>query len=400
MVDKLKKIIQKKHFWRTVGFDELSEIYATQLLRSLAISLVGIFVPIYMYKLGYSITAIAGMFLVWFIVRIPFSYLSARAIARFGPKHSMAIAVAVQIAYLSLILSLDSMQWPLWMIGIVGSLSYGLYLMAFEVDFSKIKHTEHGGKEVGYLQIFERIGAILGPIVGGIVATVFDPRYTVALAIFVLCCSLIPLFLTDEPTRKHQRLTIKGFPYKQNRRNFIVTGAFMLENIVSITIWPLFLGAFIIVTNTYAAIGALASVSTIAALVTAYIIGKMIDDNKGKLLLNIGAYANAVIHLLRIFVSTIGQAFAINLANEPLTTMYRMPFLKGVYDASDSVPGYRIIYYMISDMHGAVGNILFWSFIYIASSNLSDKLTLQLVFIIGAIMSIVITRQKFAALRG
>jgi MFS family permease len=311
----------------------------------------------------------------------------------------MAIAVAVQIAYLSLILSVDSMNWPLWMIGIVGSLSYGMYIMAFEVDFSKIKHSEHGGKEVGYLQIFERLGAILGPIVGGVVATVFDPRYTVTLAIFVLCCSLIPLFMSDEPTRKHQRLIIKGFPYKKNRRNFIVTAAFTLENVVSITIWPLFLGAFVILSNTYAAIGALASVSTIAALATAYIIGKLIDDNKGRLILNIGAYSNAVVHILRIFVSSIGQAFAINVANEPLTTMYRMPFLKGVYDASDSVPGYRIVYYMLTDMHSAFGNVLFWTFIYIASSNLSDKLTLQLVFIIGAIMSIVITRQKFAALR-
>lgn len=399
MVEKLKTILRRKHFWRTVGFDELSEIYATQLLRSLAISLVGIFVPLYLYKLGYSITAIAGMFLVWFIVRIPFSYISARAIARFGPKHTMAIAVSVQIAYLALILSIESMNWPLWMIGIVGSLSYGMYLMAFEVDFSKIKHSEHGGKEVGYLQIFERLGAVLGPIVGGVVATVFDPRYTVALAIFVLCCSLVPLFMSDEPIRKNQKLIIKGFPYKQNRRNFIVTAAFTLENVVSVTIWPLFLGAFVIITNTYAAIGVLASVSTIAALITAYMIGKLIDKNKGRMLLNIGAYANAVVHVLRIFVTSIGQAFAINIANEPLTTMYRMPLLKGIYDASDSVPGYRIVYYMLTDMHSAIGNILFWLFIYIASLQLDNKLTLQLVFIIGAIMSLVITRQKFAALR-
>jgi hypothetical protein len=173
----------------------------------------------------------------------------------------------------------------------------------------------------------------------------------------------------------------------------------MIENIVSVTIWPLFLGAFIILTNTYAAIGALASVSTVAALVTAFVIGKLIDDNKGRLLLNIGAFANACIHICRIFVTTISQAFAINLVNEPLTTMYRMPMLKGIYDASDSVPGYRIIYYMYTDIICAVGNILFWIFIIIASSRLDDKVTLQLVFIIGAIMSIVITRQKFAALR-
>jgi MFS family permease len=400
----LKKIyyryLKKRHYWRVVGFDELSEIYATQLLRSLAISLVGIFVPVYLYKLGYSISDISILFICWSISRLfVWAYTSAKIVARFGPKHSMAIAVAIQIAYLSLILSIQSMNWPLWLIGIVGSLAYGLYLMAFEVDFSKIKHTEHGGKEIGYLQIFERTGAVLGPLIGGLIAGFFDPRYTIMIAIFVLCGSLIPLFLTDEPTRKHQKLRYKDFPFKRHRRDFLVSSAFVVENNISVTVWPLFLGAFILIANTYQALGLLVATSTIASFLTAYIIGKLIDNNKGKLLLNTGAIANAVIHLFRPFVGNIGQAFAINLVNEPVTSMYKMPFLKGKYDASDNVPGYRIVYYMITEMCSAIFNIFFWLTIYIISTNFNDKIALQITFAIGAIMSIMLILQKYQALK-
>jgi MFS family permease len=271
--------------------------------------------------------------------------------------------------------------------------------MAFEVDFSKIKHTEHGGKEIGYLQIFERAGAVLGPLIGGLVATYFDPRYTIALAIFTLCGSLMPLFITDEPTRKNQVLYIKGFPYRRHRLDFAVSSAFAVENAISITIWPLFLGAFVIVSNTYAALGVLASVSTIVALTAIYVIGKLIDENRGKLLLNTGAYLNAVLHLCRSFITTIGQAFAVNVINEILTPMYRMPFLKGKYDASDNVPGYRIVYYMLTEISISLVNIPFWLSLYLISSVYDEKLTLQIAFVVGAIMSIVITRQKYEALR-
>lgn len=400
MVQKaIKKIIERRHFWRTVGFDELSEIYTSQMLRSLAASLVGIFVPIYLYKIGYSLTAICFMFLVWFLIRPLWAYISARIIAAWGPKHAIAVSVILQIIYLTLILTLESRGWPLWLIGIVGSFCYGLYMMAFQVDFSKIKHTEHGGKELSYLQMFERIGAVLGPLIGGILATMFDPRYTVAFAILVLFASLVPIFMSKEPTRTNQHIDISGFPWRRHRRDFYVSTAFVLENVVSITIWPLFLGIYVLVANTYAVLGVLTAVSTAIALVTIFAIGKLIDKNHGKRLLNTGAYFNAILHLTRPFVATPLAAFGVSIMNEPATAMYRMPFMKGKFDASDSVPGYRIVYFMLSEIVSGMGNVIFWGLLILAINLGTEKLALQLAFILGALLSIAITRQRFAALQ-
>lgn len=400
MVEKLiKKIIVRRHFWRTVGFDELSEIYTSQLLRSLAASLVGIFVPIYLYKIGYSLVAISAMFLVWFIVRPFWMYVSAKIIARYGPKHAIAASVILQIIYLCLILTIQSQQYPLWIIGVVGSLSYGLYLMAFQVDFSKIKHTEHGGKELGILSIFERIGAVLGPLIGGLIATYFDPRYTIALAIAVLAGSLVPIFMTDEPTRKHQAITLKGFPWRRYKRDFMVGTAFMLENVISLTVWPLFIGVFVLTTNTYAALGTIAAISTATALIAVVIIGKLIDEQQGRRLLNTGAWLNAGIHMLRPFVVTPLQVLGISIINEPVTAMYRMPFMKGKFDASDSVPGYRIVYFAITESISSFANVIFWSGLTALLILGPDKLAFQVAFVVGAILSLCITKQRFSALQ-
>ena len=86
MLQKLiNSVLRPRHFWRNVGFDELSELYASMLLRSLALSLIGLFVPIYLYKLGYSITDILGFFTVFFLIRIPVDIVVAFIVGRIGP---------------------------------------------------------------------------------------------------------------------------------------------------------------------------------------------------------------------------------------------------------------------------------------------------------------------------
>jgi hypothetical protein len=271
--------------------------------------------------------------------------------------------------------------------------------MAFEVDFSKIKHTEHGGKELGLLSIFERIGAVAGPLIGGLIATIFDPRYTIALAILVLLASLMPIFMSKEPTRVHQKITIIGFPFRRHRRDFYVSSAFILENVISVTIWPLYLGVFIVAQNTYAILGVLTAVSTCVAFLAITAIGKLIDKNQGKRLLNLGAYTNAAVHLFRPFVSSALGALGIGLINEPVTAMYRMPFMKGRFDASDSVPGYRIAYFMLLEWVNSIGSVMFWGLLTIALLIGPEKLVLQCTFVVGAICSVLITRQRFAALQ-
>jgi hypothetical protein len=66
----IHKILKPRHFWRDIGFNELSELYTSMLIRSLATSLIGLFVPIYLYKLGYSVRSIFLFFIIFFSVRI------------------------------------------------------------------------------------------------------------------------------------------------------------------------------------------------------------------------------------------------------------------------------------------------------------------------------------------
>ena len=396
----IKKLFEPRHFWRHVGFDELSELYASEFMRSLSLSVIGIFVPIYLYKLGYSLQDIFGMQVIWAASRPVFAYFSAKCIALIGPKHTIALGTVTQIMYLAVLMSMGSMSWPIGLLGLLGSLSYALFGIALQVDFSKVKHSEHGGKELGFITICERVGSALGPVVGGLIATFINPQATIFIAITIMTLSLVPLFQTSEPMRIKQKIIIRGFPWRRHKRDFLSAPFFGIENVVSVVIWPLFVSLTIFTTNTYASVGLIVSISTAAALIAIYTIGRLIDDHKGAALLNYSALMNAVMHLFRIFVTTPAQAFFVSFINEPMTAGYRMPYTKGLYDAADSVPGYRIVYLTLFDLVRMGGVLLFWFGAYVATFFVTSELVLfQAIFIIGAITSLGVMLQRFPALQ-
>ena len=401
MIQKLiDRLLKKRHFWRNVGFNELSELYASEFLRSLAMSVVGIFVPIYLYSLGYPLASIFLMQIIFTVFRPLFSFFAAKSIARIGPKHTMAIGTFAQIVYLLILVSIEQTNVSILLLGAVSSFAYAMYGLALEVDFSKVKHTEHGGKELSFITICERIGSSLGPLVGGLVASFINPKATIIIALLIMAGSLIPIFMSAEPIKARQHITLKGFPWRRHKRDYLSGFFFGVENVVSVMVWPLFVALAVFSTNTYASVGLLVSLSTASALMAFYLIGKLIDDKKGGLLLKFGAISNAVVHCIRPFVTVPLQALTIGVINEPMTASYRMPYIKGYYDASDSVPGYRIVYIVIFDIVRMIGLFVFWTIAYILAKLITDDiLVLQILFIFGAIASLGVLFQRFPALR-
>ncbi len=399
----LKKIIYRlfrsRHFWREAGFDELSELYVSQLLRSLALNIIGIFVPVYLYKLGNSIQTILWFYVCWFAFQSLISIANGYIVARIGPKHSMALATLINAFYLTLLLTVTELSWPLSLIAIVGSWGQNLFVVAFDADFSKVKHADHGGKEVGYITMFEKVGAIAGPLIGGLLANFFDPRYTITLAIVVLLGSLVPLFKSGEPLKVHQPLNLKDFKWARYVGDYVTGVAFGIENNISLLVWPLFISVAIFTTDTYAKLGVVTAIGTASAIISAHIIGRLIDKRRGGILLSYSVVANAAVHLLRLFVKSTSQALSINLINEPFTAGYRIPYIKGFYDRADSLGRERIAYIVSYFFFTGIFRFLIFFGLWFASFLAEGLTLLRYSFILGAMASLVIGLQRFPALK-
>jgi len=143
----------------------------------------------------------------------------------------------------------------------------------------------------------------------------------------------------------------------------------------------------------------ISSLAVVASLITAQAMGRYIDTKEGRNLLQASSVINALLHLLRPLISTFVGALSLNVINEVVTTGYRMPYYKGMYDASDDLPGFRIAYVVVMEATANFAQAWMYWILAILAGFLSAKSVLSGAFMIGAIASILIMTERYVALR-
>ena len=392
------RLLKPRHFWRDVGFDELSELYVSSMLKTFATTLLMIFVPFYLYQHNYTLPAIFALYGFFFAARVVADVASGYMVARFGPKHTMIASCLFQIFSAALFLTVPSQHWPIWLLGVPWGTSASLYFIAYHVEFSKIKHTKHAGREIGYMNMMEKVGAVAGPLVGGFTGTLFGSQYIFLVAVVTLFGSLWPLFLTREPVKTHQHLDFKGLPVTKVRRDFMAWAFLGIENTLCVNLWPFYVSLFALGSGVYAKLGALSAISVVVGIIAAYSIGKIVDSRSGRKLLRISAAVNALSYVFRPFVTSITPALAVTMANDIVTTGYRMPYIKGMYAAADDLPGYRIVYVASMEAMGNIAKSFVWFLLSILAFALSPYSVMVVGFVIAGVASIFIMTEKFKAL--
>lgn len=392
-------MFERRHYWRHVSFSEVAELYASRTMRIIALSMVVVFVGIYLYKNGYSLSFIMLYFSAYFVLRaalaVPFSFL----IARFGPKHMI---LASNLLYVPSLISLALLQefgiWALVGTAVFQALSVTLYDIAYLVDFSKVKHDDHAGKEIGYMHILEHVAKAISPVVGGFIAYWVSPEATLVFAATVFALSAIPLFFTPEPVRTHQKITYYGLPWRKISRTVVSQAAVGVDIIASGLLWSMFVAIAVFGTATdvvYAQIGVLSSISVIAGVVAARIFGAVVDRRRGNELLTTGVVAKALTHLGRAAVATPFGAVMINVFNEITSTAYLLPYTKGMFSQADDLPGYRIVYMTLMSVSAALGAALLCASVALLAGMLDETVSLQAGFVLSAILTLAILAHGF-----
>lgn len=389
----------RRHFWREATFSELSELYITQVFHSLAINIVGIFVPIFLLKQGYPLPAILAFFALFFTFRAFWDLVSGYYIARYGPKHAILASHIFQVLMLAGFTTLPNFHWPLLPLAALWGGANSFYFMALHVDFSKVKHSVSGGKEIGLSNAMDRIGATLGPLAGGLIASYLGAQYAFLAATVFFAAGLVPLFFTKEPVRIRQKLDFKGFTYRTVRRDRITYNALGLENTICLIMWPLFVALYVLSGRIYAQVGVAVAVAVAMSVLATRVIGRLIDGRQGRLLLRSSLATNTGVHLLRPFTLGFVPLLGVNIANEAATVGYRLPYLKGMYDAVEDYPGHRIVYFVYMEGSSSILKALMYGAFYAASLAVAPKPVLTAAFVLGAAFSGVVAFERFRALR-
>lgn len=207
------------------------------------------------------------------------------------------------------------------------------------------------------------------------------------------------MFRTREPTRLNQKLKYNDFPVSSILTYLPSYIGLNIENTLCLMLWPLFLAAIVLPGDSvFLKIGLISSLSVVTAVVSARVIGRKVDQHKGRKMLRISAVVNALVHLFRPFVSAYPLAFAVNLANEGVTSGYRLPYTKGMYDTADDFPGFRIVFISTMESLGCIAKATMWWILVLISLLTTSRLLYIVGFYIAAAASLLITTEKFKSL--
>jgi MFS family permease len=279
---------------------ELNELYVSIGARYFALSMIGMFVPIYLLNLGYSFPTVMLFYAVLYGTYALFIIPAGKVACRFGFKHSILFSIPLLVAVYLLLYALPQYQIPIYIIAVIYGINSAMFWTGYHSDFSRFSDSKSRGKEVGTAQAAVTGFNVIGPVTGGLILTFVGFDILFILVSVMLLASAIPLFLSrdvHEPIGFSVRSMFTGHKI----RDILAYSGKGIEHATGIIIWPIFL--FFVVLNSYTSLGFVFSLSIFFSLVFAFVVGRFSDVNR-RLVLRLGGLFNAAVWVFRAFART------------------------------------------------------------------------------------------------
>ena len=351
---------------------EANQFFTSIAIRSLALGMVLIFEPIYMF--GYFNESLPLTVLYFAAVHGLYGVLvafGAKLVSKIGLKHSILFSHFFFFSYY-LILFFVYQSFILLPLAIfVRVVAMVLFWPAFHIDFVRFSERGYSGRQVGKMNVIYSVPTILSPVIGGAILNTGGYPALFAAVLVVLFSSSIPMFFSKETFVAYTDTYLKAWWRIFRKENLRTTIAFVsssMEYSASLYLWPLFM---FILAISYEAMGGITTFSlATAALFTLYM-GRISDSISNRVwFLNIGSVLTSVAWIIKYFVVTPFDAFLAHALYRICRTSASIPFetfyykkasLKG--SEGDEFIIYRETVLNISRFIFLAGSALFFVFI-------------------------------------
>lgn len=349
---------------------ELTQVYISMIFRNFALSLLCLFVPLYLYhELGYSLAQTLYFFIFYALIFAISTPFTAKFCSRYGVKHSVLISVPFYLAFVLGLYLLPTYPVPLWIIASMLSLAISFYWMGMHIIFYHASHKKKRGEEVGKRAGWSILATMLGPLIGGFLIKFVGFWAVFLLTAGVLLGSAIVLFFSQEK-KINYHFQIRSLIDKKHWKDslfFVSRGSrVMAEDVV----WPLFIFAIL---NDYLSLGLMGFVLSGVSAILIFSVGKYSDHaSKRKILRGVTIF-ESIAWFLRAFVTTVSHVFAATVLGALTFGIREAPMSALEYDkARDDPPSY----FVTREIFICLGRILLLIFVLITDS-LTSGLILQ-----------------------
>jgi len=312
---------------------EIQEVYLNLIIQSFALSLITVFVPIYLLQIGYSLNSVFLFMMIEVGTLSFFTPFSVMLAQRFGFKHIILYRAPVITAYFIALYIVPYYSFPIYFIALVGGISGSMYWMSLHSLFAKYSDKIHRGAQAGRLTSLPGIASLLAPSIGGIVAYSFGFRVLFILAIAILILSVVPLFFTGD-MKPH----VKHISYSRifRRKNWKILGIFAVQGsawVGATILWPVYI---YIALMKIESVGFATTIASFATILFTFYIGSACDRVSRKKMLRIGGLCLSATLFMMMFAETSIQVYSIAFLSGLFLILVDIPIIANFYDLANS----------------------------------------------------------------
>ena len=352
-------------FFATRLTRQVRELWASTLVMDLALSMVSIFEPVFLYVLLSKIYApqacLIYVALFYLAVYIPYLFvvpLGAKFAKRFGYEISIAVASIFFIVFYFALFAANSSIWFLIPAALAYVLQKTFYWPAFHANFARFGSSGEQGREIGNLWALQSLIYIIGPFIGGLILEYFGFRVLFIIVSLLTLASNLPMLLTKEyfvSTPFSYGGAWKRLLGKENRRHFFAQWGYGEEWIVLI-IWPIFM---YLVAEDFLGLGIISALSALVSTIVLIIIGRLTDKSDKQKLLKVGGVFYFFSWILKLISRTTLGVILLDTYSKVAKNTISLPITASIYhDAHDSSVMSTIIFFEMSLVVGKIVAII------------------------------------------
>ena len=268
--------IHHHHHFNFFKNKELSRFFFSSGIIAFGQALISLFVPIYLYQLGYSITKVIFFYFLSYLTILIFSYIGAKLVSKIGLKKSILISTPFIILYFLGLNFLPKYPWLFFVLPSLIAFRSILYWYGYHSIFIKNSGKRERGRQLSFISAIALTAAVIAPLIGGFIAG-YSFTLLYVIGSIILFFGTFPLFLSKEKYEKANFTPeglFKKIFYKNRRGELISFSSYAIESMVSFVIWPIFL---ITILLTVQKTGLIVTASFISSLIALYFVGRLTD---------------------------------------------------------------------------------------------------------------------------
>ena len=338
-------------------------------------NLIEVFIPVILYKYGFSLKEILLYYLLANVISLIISYPFVQISKKYSNK---MLAILGIVAFVVLQISLNFITQSYKYIFLIATF-FAIYRRGYWISRRyynlNVVQDKNIATTYSIISIINQLGIIFSAYLGSIILDYINLKLLTIFAILLFLASTIPLFLLDfKHEINNKKIQLLEIFKNISKSDVYLFGSYELVNVIKFLI-PVYL--FIYVKNTYQTIGIVNLITNLALIIFTYLFGKKLDKSKNDYL----KISIILVILTYIFkVNSLGYILLIVSFVEGITLkMYELSINKKFYTLSKNFEytNYNLMYEITQNSFRSIVTLI----LYLSNFELKTMIYITLAFI-------------------